>query len=71
MITRKQYRKSQPYPQMYVVVNKEGEVFAGFYEGNVQWSYNWATSKPLFKENTSWLLELHPGAELIKEEEII
>ena len=71
MITKKQYRKSQPYPQMYVVINKEGEVFSGLNEGASQWSYNWTTAKPLFKENTSWLLDFNPGAELIKEEELI
>jgi hypothetical protein len=71
MITKKQYRKSQPYPQMYIVVNKAGEVFSGFVQGSIQWSYNWSNAKPLFEQNTSWLLSLNPGAEVIKEEEII
>jgi hypothetical protein len=71
MITRKQYRKSQPYPQMYIVVNKDGEVFSGFIQGSIQWSHNWSKAKPLFEQNTSWLLALCPGAEVIKEEEII
>ena len=56
---------------MYVVINREGEVFTGIKIGYVQWSYDWFEAKPLFKENTAWLLEFNPGAELIKEEELI
>ena len=56
---------------MYIVVNKEGEVFTGLQQGYTQWSYNWIEGKPLHKENTSWLLRHNPGAEVIKEEEII
>lgn len=56
---------------MYIVVNKEGEVFTGLQQGYTQWSYNWIEGKPLLKENTSWLLRHNPGAEVIKEEEII
>jgi hypothetical protein len=71
MNTRRQYKKSKDYPQMYVVVNKHGEVFTGLIKGYTQWSYDWFQAKPLFKENTSRLLEENVGAELIKEEEII
>ena len=71
MNTRRQYRKSKDYPQMYIVVNKHGEVFAGLIKGYIQWSYDWSQAKPLFKENTTRLLEENFGAELIKEEEII
>jgi hypothetical protein len=56
---------------MYVVLNKDGEVFIGLLEGKVQWSYNWNEAKPLNKENTSWLLRHNPGTELIKEEELV
>ena len=56
---------------MYVVINKEGEVFTGLLGGYTQWSYNWVEAKPLQKENTSWLLKHNLGAELIKEEELI
>ena len=56
---------------MYIVVNKHGEVFAGLIKGYIQWSYDWSQAKPLFKENTTRLLEENFGAELIKEEEII
>lgn len=71
MSIRRQYRKSKPYPQMYVVVNKRGEVFTGFSNGQIQWSYDWNEAKPLFKENTTRLLQEHFESELIKEEEII
>jgi len=56
---------------MYVVINKEGEVYTGLYGGDTQWSYDWFEAKPLQKENTSWLLRHNPGAEIIKEEELI
>lgn len=71
MNTRRQYRKSPPPQQMYVVINREGEVFTGLYKGYAHWSYDWFEAKPLNKENTSWLLRHNPGAELIKEEELI
>ena len=56
---------------MYVVINKEGEVFTGLMKGYSQWSYDWFEAKPLYKENTTWLLRRTPGAEIIKEEELI
>ena len=71
MNTRRQYRKSPLLQQMYVVINKEGEAFTGLKSGYTQWSYDWFNAKPLNKENTSWLLRYNPGAELIKEEELI
>ena len=71
MITKRRYKKSESYPQMYVVVNKHGEVFTGLLKGYTQWSYDWSQAKPLLKDNTSRLLEENFGAELIKEEEII
>jgi hypothetical protein len=71
MSIRRQYRKSTPPQQMYVVLNKDSEVFIGLLGGKVQWSYNWNEAKPLNKENTSWLLRHNPGTELIKEEELV
>jgi hypothetical protein len=71
MNIQRQYRKSKPPQPMYVVINKEGEVFTGLLGGYTQWSYNWVEAKPLQKENTSWLLKHNLGAELIKEEELI
>jgi hypothetical protein len=56
---------------MYVVINREGEVYTGLIRGYTQWSYNWQQAKPLYVENTSILLEENRGAELINEEEII
>jgi hypothetical protein len=56
---------------MYVVINREGEVFTGLIRGYTQWSYDWKSAKPLHVENTTRLLEENIGAELIKEEEII
>ena len=56
---------------MYVVINREGEVYTGLIGGYTQWSYDWKQAKPLYVENTSRLLEENIGAELIKEEEII
>jgi hypothetical protein len=55
---------------MYVVINREGEVYTGLIRGYTQWSYNWQQAKPLYVENTSILLEENRGAELINEEEI-
>jgi hypothetical protein len=64
------YRKSQPHEQMYVVINKHGEVYAGMIQGDLQWSYDWSQAKPLYKNNTERLYEVGEY-ELIKEEEII
>jgi hypothetical protein len=55
---------------MYVVINKDGEVFTGLSRGYVNWSYDWSEAKPLFKQSTSWLLREYSGAEIIKKEEI-
>jgi hypothetical protein len=71
MNTRRHYKKSITPQQMYVVVNRHGEVYAGMLKGQLQWSYNWFEAKPLHVENTTKLLQEHIGAELIKEEEII
>jgi hypothetical protein len=70
MSIRRKYRKSKPYPQMYVVMNKDGEVFTGLLKGNISWSYDWSEAKPLFKESTTWLLREYSEAEIIKKEEI-
>lgn len=56
---------------MYVVINREGEVFTGLIGGYTQWSYDWLQAKPLYVENTTRLLEENIGAEIIKEEEIL
>jgi hypothetical protein len=56
---------------MYVVINREGEVYTGLIRGYTQWSYDWKQAKPLYVENTTLLLEENMGAELINEKEII
>jgi hypothetical protein len=66
----KRKNKIPPSP-MYVVINREGEVFTGLIKGYSQWSYDWLKAKPLYKENTTMLLKSNIGAELIKEEELI
>ena len=71
MNTRRQYRKSLPSQQMFVIINREGEVYTGLLNGYTQWSYDWKQAKPLHVENTTRLLEENIGSELIKEEEII
>jgi hypothetical protein len=70
MSTRRQYKKSKPSAPMFVVVNREGEIYTGLHGGYTQWSYNWDHAKPLFEESTSWLLKRNTGAEIINQEEI-
>ena len=71
MNIKRKYKKSNPYTPMYVVINREGEVFTGLRMGYTQWSSNWFEAKPLYKENTTRLLEENIGAEIIKEEELL
>jgi hypothetical protein len=68
-MTRRPYRKSLPYREMYVVVNKHGEIFTGLKGGYPEYSSDWAQAKPLFIENTKHLLREN-GTELIKESEL-
>jgi hypothetical protein len=56
---------------MYVVINRDGEVFTGLKGGYTQWSGNWFEAKPLHVENTTRLLEENIGTELINEEELL
>ena len=56
---------------MYVVINKHGEVYTGMLKGQLNWSYNWTSAKPLFKDATTLLLQENHGAEIVKEEELI
>ena len=56
---------------MFVIINREGEVYTGLLNGYTQWSYDWKQAKSLHVENTTRLLEENIGAELINEEEII
>ena len=56
---------------MYVIINREGEVYVGLIGGYPMWSSNWLTAKSLHVENTTRLLEENIGAELINEEELL
>ena len=55
---------------MYVIMNKNGEVFAGLLSGYPQWSSDWSNAKPLYRENTSFICNSNPNQyELINENE--
>jgi len=55
---------------MYVIMNKNGEVFAGLLSGYPQWSSNWSDAKLLYHENTSFICDSNPNQyELINENE--
>ena len=55
---------------MYVIMNKNGEVFAGLLSGYPQWSSDWSNAKPLYRENTSFICNSNPNQyELINEKE--
>jgi hypothetical protein len=47
-------------------VNKEGEAYAGMVQGSLVWTHNWAEGKALYEENTSRILKLNPGTELLE-----
>jgi hypothetical protein len=66
---RRQYRKYIPSEEMYIVVNQNGEVFAGLKGGYPHYSNDWSQAKPLYKENTTLLLR-DEKTELIKESEL-
>lgn len=50
----------------YLIVNKEGEAYAGMVQGSLTWTHNWAEGKLLHKESTSRILTLNPGTELLE-----
>ena len=55
---------------MYVIMNKNGDVFAGLLSGYPQWSSNWGNAKLLYRENTSFICDSNPNNyELINEKE--
>ena len=55
---------------MYVIMNNNGEVFAGLLRGYPQWSSNWGNAKLLYRENTSFICDSNPNNyELINEKE--
>jgi hypothetical protein len=50
----------------YLIVNKEGEAYAGMVQGSLVWTHRWAEGKALPLENTSRILKLNPGTELLE-----
>lgn len=50
----------------YLIVNAQGEAYAGMVRGSLVWTYNWDEAKALPKENTSRVLNLNPGTELLE-----
>jgi hypothetical protein len=49
----------------YIIVNKEGEAYAGMVEGSLTWTPDWDRAKKLLQENTTRILDHHPGTELL------
>jgi hypothetical protein len=58
-------RKPLPHRPEFVIVNKQGQVFSGMKQGYYDWSDDWLQAKPLYRENTQYVLEEHPHSELI------
>jgi hypothetical protein len=52
--------------KFYLIVNKDGEAYAGMIQGFLVWTHNWAAGKALPKENTSRILVSNPGTELLE-----
>jgi len=50
----------------YIVVNKEGEAYAGMVQGSLTWTPNWDLAKKLQRENTTALLAHNTKAELLE-----
>lgn len=50
----------------YIVVNKEGEAYAGMVQGSLTWTPDWDLAKKLQKENTTRLLEQFNKTELLE-----
>jgi hypothetical protein len=53
-------------PKEYIIVNKHGEAYIGMMYGSLVWSNNWKEAKPLYKENTTRIIEHYPGAEIVE-----
>ena len=65
---KRKYRKYVA-PELYVVMNQNGEVFTGIKRGKFQYSSDWSEAKPLGIDHTAYLLR-EKGNELIKETEL-
>ena len=55
--------------EQFIVVNRDGQVFIGLKGGYPDYSDDWSQAKPLFIDNTKYLLR-EQGTELIKESEL-
>lgn len=52
--------------KLYIVVNKEGEAYAGMVRGSLSWTPDWNQAKQLKKENTERLLSHYKQTELLE-----
>ena len=50
---RRKYRKYIP-PELYVVLNQNGEAFTGIKGGKFQYSSDWSEAKPLGIDHTGY-----------------
>jgi hypothetical protein len=64
---RKRHKPIQE--ETYVVVNRDGQAFVGLKGGYPTYSDDWSEAKPLFIENTKYLLR-EIGNELLKTSEL-
>ena len=49
----------------YIIVNKEGEAYAGMVQGSLTWTPDWNQAKKLLEENTDRILNHHPETEVL------
>ena len=52
--------------KLYIIVNKEGEAYAGMVQGSCCWTPDWSQAKQLKKENTQRLLVHYKQTELLE-----
>jgi len=50
----------------YIMVNKQGEAYAGMVQGTPSWTHDWDLAKKLQRENTTVLQRHHPELELLE-----
>lgn len=50
----------------YLIVNNQGEAYAGMVQGSLTWTHDWDLGKALMKENTSRILLSNLGTELLE-----
>lgn len=62
--------RKESKPQLFYVLNQDGEVYTGMVYGQFNYSANWEEGKPLRAEGTRYLKRANPKIELVKEEEL-